>query len=70
MNVRISSRIRHCFQFIQCTSIVHLRFRFVTEEKVLEIEVEAGVADGYEIPFMAEGERNSIVNDLHLLLCR
>ena len=29
--------------------------RFVTEEKVLEIEVEAGVADGYEIPFLAEG---------------
>ncbi|CAF1032855.1 unnamed protein product [Rotaria magnacalcarata] len=30
--------------------------KFVTEEKVLEIEVEAGVADGYEIPFTAEGE--------------
>ena len=29
--------------------------RFVTEEKVLEIEVEAGVHDGYEIPFLAEG---------------
>ena len=29
--------------------------RFVTEEKVLEIEVEAGVTDGYEIPFLAEG---------------
>ena len=29
--------------------------RFVTEEKVLEIEVEAGVNDGYEIPFLAEG---------------
>ena len=29
--------------------------RFVTEEKVLEIEVEAGVADGYQIPFLAEG---------------
>ena len=30
-------------------------FRFVTEEKVLEIEVEPGVHDGYEIPFLAEG---------------
>jgi hypothetical protein len=27
----------------------------VTEEKVLEIEVEVGVADGYQIPFLAEG---------------
>jgi hypothetical protein len=27
----------------------------VTEEKVLEIEVELGVADGYQIPFLAEG---------------
>jgi len=30
--------------------------KFVTEEKVLEIEVEVGVADGYQIPFHAEGE--------------
>ena len=30
--------------------------RFVTEEKVLEVEVEAGVADGYQIPFLAEGQ--------------
>ncbi len=29
--------------------------RFITEEKVLEIEVEPGVADGYQIPFLAEG---------------
>ncbi len=30
-------------------------WRFVTEEKVLEIEVEVGVSDGYQIPFLAEG---------------
>lgn len=30
--------------------------KFVIEEKVLEIEVEPGVHDGYEIPFLAEGE--------------
>ncbi|CAF2797902.1 unnamed protein product [Rotaria sp. Silwood2] len=30
--------------------------KFVTEKMVLEIEVEPGVADGYQIPFMAEGE--------------
>jgi hypothetical protein len=29
--------------------------RFVTEDKVLEIEVEPGVTDGYEIPFHSEG---------------
>jgi hypothetical protein len=30
-------------------------YRFVIEEKILEIEVETGVTDGYEIPFLAEG---------------
>ncbi|CAF1282279.1 unnamed protein product, partial [Rotaria sordida] len=30
--------------------------KFVTEEMVLEIEVEPGVVDGYQIPFIAEGE--------------
>ena len=37
----------------------------MTEEKVLEIEVEAGVSDGYEIPFLAEGlilDINSLFN--------
>jgi len=28
---------------------------FITEDKVLEIEVEPGVTDGYEIPFLSEG---------------
>ena len=36
-------------------SNVSILSRFVTEEKVLEIEVEPGVADGHEIPFIAEG---------------
>lgn len=31
--------------------------RFVTEDKVLEVEVEPGVTDGYEIPFLSEGRR-------------
>ena len=31
--------------------------RFVTEDKVLEIEVEPGVTDGFEIPFLSEGRR-------------
>jgi hypothetical protein len=41
-----------------------IRFRFVTEEKVLEIEVEPGVYDGYEIPFRAEGERNTPIENV------
>ena len=41
--------------------------KFVTEEKVLEVEVEAGVADGYEIPFMSEGlSRVSMQPAMHL----
>ena len=33
---------------------VHI-FRFVPEEKVLEVEVEPGMRDGQEYPFVAEG---------------
>ena len=29
--------------------------RFVTKEKLLEIEVEMGMKDGQEYPFIAEG---------------
>jgi hypothetical protein len=46
--------------------------RFVTEEKVLEIEVEAGVADGYQIPFVAEGlfsHRTYFLFDNQILFC-
>jgi DnaJ family protein B protein 11 len=35
---------------------VALRCRFVLEEKVLEIEIEPGMHDGQEYPFIAEGE--------------
>ena len=30
--------------------------RFVPEEKVLEVEVEPGMRDGQEYPFVAEGK--------------
>ncbi len=30
--------------------------RFVTEEKQLEVEIEPGMRDGYEYPFLSEGE--------------
>ncbi|CAF0819117.1 unnamed protein product [Didymodactylos carnosus] len=30
--------------------------KFVTEEKVLEIEIEPGIPDGFQYPFVAEGE--------------
>lgn len=32
--------------------------RFVPEEKLLEIEIEPGMRDGQEYPFVAEGEQN------------
>jgi len=30
--------------------------RLVTEERVLEVEIEPGMRDGQEYPFVAEGE--------------
>jgi len=35
---------------------VHFICRFVNEEKVLEIEIEPGMRDGQEYPFISEGE--------------
>ena len=29
--------------------------RYVLEEKVLEVEIEPGMKDGYDYPFIAEG---------------
>ena len=34
---------------------VHICFRFVNEEKSLEIEIEPGMRDGQEYPFISEG---------------
>lgn len=45
------------FQMVQeqvCDECPNIKF--VTEEKVLEIEVEPGVTDGFEIPFLSDGE--------------
>ena len=36
--------------------IYWLFFRFVNEEKLLEVEVEPGMEDGAEYPFYGEGE--------------
>ena len=33
-----------------------LDFRMVPEEKELEVEIEAGMRDGQEYPFVAEGQ--------------
>ncbi len=33
-----------------------LNYRFITEERVLEIEIEPGMTDGQEQRFTAEGE--------------
>jgi hypothetical protein len=48
-------KVREFYLKINLKFISLCSLRFVTEEKVLEIEVEAGVADGYQIPFLAEG---------------
>lgn len=34
---------------------VLLWHRYVLEEKVLEVEIEPGMKDGYNYPFIAEG---------------
>ena len=31
------------------------QLRYVLEEKVLEVEIELGMKDGYDYPFIAEG---------------
>jgi len=31
-------------------------YKYVTEEKLLEVEIEPGMRDGHEYPFLAEGE--------------
>ena len=30
-------------------------YRYVLEEKILEMEIEPGMKDGYQYPFIAEG---------------
>lgn len=55
MNVQISSISRRSKDSNDIKICFSLSHRFVTEEKVLEIEVEPGVTDGYEIPFHSDG---------------
>ena len=38
-----------------CLESLYSLFRYVLEEKVLEIEIEPGMKDGYNYPFIAEG---------------
>lgn len=37
---------------------VNLFFRFVNEEKVLELEIEPGMEEGAIYPFVGEGDPN------------
>ena len=39
-----------------CHNDVCMYFRMVNEEKLLEIEIEAGMRDRQEYPFIAEGK--------------
>ena len=36
-------------------------YRMVPEEKLLEIEVEPGMRDGQEYPFISEGQQHQIM---------
>ena len=33
----------------------HFSLRYVLKEKILEVEIEPGMKDGYQYPFIAEG---------------
>lgn len=46
-------------KFSWISPILHF-YRMVPEEKVLEIEIEPGMRDGQEYPFVAEGESSCI----------
>jgi len=43
-----------------CDRNVCIVFRMVPEEKLLEIEIEPGMRDGQEYPFVAEGNYRNL----------
>ena len=48
--------------FIQ-RCLLPVLFRYVLKEKILEVEIEPGMRDGYQYPFIAEGmERHSTLS--------
>lgn len=57
------SHLRLNLILIQCVSVivnyVKCLNRMVPEEKLLEIEIEPGMRDGQEYPFVAEGKRDN-----------
>ena len=44
-----------CMETFQCPITTATIIRYVIEERVLEIEIEPGMKDGYNYPFIAEG---------------
>ena len=40
---------------MRCKFLILIK-RYVTEEKLLEVEIEPGMRDGFEYPFLSEGE--------------
>lgn len=58
MNISQSDKQTPIEQTNQDSFDVFFFDRFVPEEKLLEIEIEPGMRDGQEYPFVAEGEQN------------
>lgn len=50
---RVFLQVTYCYD--TPLSLSHT-YRLVTEERVLEVEIEPGMRDGQEYPFVAEGE--------------
>ena len=52
----MSSKISKIRKFCETKILTQNHFRFVTEEHLLEVEIETGMTDGMESKFVAEGE--------------
>ena len=46
----------YCLIPLPCLCYLFVTFRFVPEERLLEVEIEPGMRDGQEYPFVAEGQ--------------
>ena len=45
---------------VLCSGAELVWCRYETEEKILEVEIEPGMRDGYQYPFISEGTRHTI----------
>lgn len=47
--------MKYPLSYIYCLTDIFLFLRLVNEERTLEVEIEPGVRDGMEYPFIGEG---------------